>query len=191
MSFSRDRKQTTPYCSIGELIWILHCAQLTSSILTTPLVALKKRGFNVDRLLNQQREQRLRSQAEATRETNTAPSTTGQQSTSISEKGAKALESSSSPSSGMITKRPESVASGSSGTGSSIMEQVAKRNPFMPSGLKGKLPNFMDSMPGAFNSKRGSSSTGASNQGNSGVTVPPVQQSSKQASHFCRYLYIH
>lgn len=37
-------------------------------ILTTPLMALKKRGFNVDRILNQQREERLRLQAETARD---------------------------------------------------------------------------------------------------------------------------
>jgi hypothetical protein len=37
-------------------------------ILSTPLVALRKRGFNVDRILNQQREERLRIKAEAARE---------------------------------------------------------------------------------------------------------------------------
>jgi hypothetical protein len=62
------------------------------------------------------------------------------------------------------------------------MEQVAKRNPFMPNSLKGKLPSFMDSMPGAFNSKRGLSST---NQGSSSMGVPPSQQSTKQV---CRSL---
>lgn len=34
------------------------------SILATPLIALRKRGYNVDRILNQQREERLRFQAE-------------------------------------------------------------------------------------------------------------------------------
>jgi hypothetical protein len=38
------------------------------SILSTPLMALKKRGFNVDRILNQQREERLRIQAESVRD---------------------------------------------------------------------------------------------------------------------------
>jgi len=79
---------------------------------------------------------------------------------------------------GQIAKRPESSASGGSGTGSSIMDQVAKRNPFMPSGLKAKLPSFMDSMPGAFNSKRGASSQSGTNAG-----VPPSQLSTKQESH--------
>jgi len=148
---------------------------LTSSILTTPLVALKKRGFNVDRLLNQQREQRLRSQAESARESNNQVATLDQRSAGTSEKGAKALEPPSPA--GALAKRPESIGS-SNGTGSSILEQVAKRNPFMPNSLKGKLPSFMDSMPGAFNSKRGSSST--SNQGSNSMGVPPAQQSTKQ-----------
>ncbi len=38
------------------------------SILSTPLMALKKRGFNVDRMLNQQREEKLRLQAETMRD---------------------------------------------------------------------------------------------------------------------------
>jgi hypothetical protein len=67
------------------------------------------------------------------------------------------------------------------------MEQVAKRNPFMPNSLKGKLPSFMDSMPGAFNSKRGSSST--SNQGSNSLGAPPAQQSTKQASSSLIFVY--
>lgn len=144
--------------------------QLTSSILTTPLVALKKRGFNVDRLLNQQREQRLRSQAEASRESNSA-SLIDQQPTTLSDK-------SSSPA-GQVAKRPESTVA-NNGTSSSIMDQVAKRNPFMPSGLKGKLPSIgamMDNMPGAFNSKR------ASDQSSAIAGIPPSQQSTKQVCH--------
>ncbi|KAK8864438.1 hypothetical protein IAR55_001687 [Kwoniella newhampshirensis] len=43
-------------------------ALLLYSILSTPLMALKKRGFNVDRILNQHREERLRLQAEAKRD---------------------------------------------------------------------------------------------------------------------------
>ncbi|WVF71489.1 hypothetical protein IAT40_006295 [Kwoniella sp. CBS 6097] len=43
-------------------------ALLLYSILSTPLMALKKRGFNVDRILNQQREERLRVQAEQKRD---------------------------------------------------------------------------------------------------------------------------
>nr|XP_031863300.1 uncharacterized protein CI109_001175 [Kwoniella shandongensis]KAA5530372.1 hypothetical protein CI109_001175 [Kwoniella shandongensis] len=43
-------------------------ALLLYSILSTPLMALKKRGFNVDRILNQQREERLRMQAETKRD---------------------------------------------------------------------------------------------------------------------------
>ncbi|EIW70337.1 hypothetical protein TREMEDRAFT_29286 [Tremella mesenterica DSM 1558] len=43
-------------------------ALLLYSILSTPLMALKKRGFNVDRILNQQREERLRLQAERIRD---------------------------------------------------------------------------------------------------------------------------
>lgn len=165
------------YCSIGESsdAW----SQLTTSILTTPLVALKKRGFNVDRLLNQQREQRLRSQAEASRESNNQSSTIDQQSNSMSEKGARALDSAPD---GQVAKKPESI--GTSGSGSSIMEQVTKRNPFMPNGLRAKLPNFMDNMPGAFNSKRGSSNT--PNQGNGNSAIQGSQQSTKQASHLVR-----
>jgi hypothetical protein len=147
-------------------------------------VALKKRGFNVDRLLNQQREQRLRSQAESSRESNNQIATLDQRSAGTSEKGVKTLESSSS-SNGVVAKRPESTAS-SNGTGSSIIEQVAKRNPFMPNSLKGKLPSFMDSMPGAFNSKRGSSST---NQGSNSLGTPPAQQSTKQASSSLIFVY--
>jgi hypothetical protein len=146
-------------------------------------VALKKRGFNVDRLLNQQREQRLRSQAESSRESNNQVATLDQRSAGTSEKGSKALESPSPA--GALAKRPESTGS-SNGTGSSIMEQVAKRNPFMPNSLKGKLPSFMDSMPGAFNSKRGSSST---NQGSNSLGAPPAQQSTKQASSSLIFVY--
>lgn len=40
-------------------------ALLLFSMLTTPLLALRKRGFNVDRILNQQREEKLRLEAEA------------------------------------------------------------------------------------------------------------------------------
>ncbi|WVQ99431.1 hypothetical protein IAU59_006566 [Kwoniella sp. CBS 9459] len=43
-------------------------ALLLYSILSTPLMALKKRGFNVDRILNQQREERLRIQAQQKRD---------------------------------------------------------------------------------------------------------------------------
>ncbi|WVW83952.1 hypothetical protein I302_105975 [Kwoniella bestiolae CBS 10118] len=43
-------------------------ALLLYSILSTPLMALKKRGFNVDRILNQQKEERLRIQAERKRD---------------------------------------------------------------------------------------------------------------------------
>nr|ODN97578.1 hypothetical protein L204_02996 [Cryptococcus depauperatus CBS 7855] len=43
-------------------------ALLLYSILTTPLMALKKRGYNVDRILNQQKEEKLRFQAEVKRE---------------------------------------------------------------------------------------------------------------------------
>ncbi|KAK4683722.1 hypothetical protein P7C73_g6509, partial [Tremellales sp. Uapishka_1] len=43
-------------------------ALLLYSILSTPLLALKKRGFNVDRILNQQREEKLRIRAEAMRD---------------------------------------------------------------------------------------------------------------------------
>ncbi|WVQ80757.1 hypothetical protein IAT38_002862 [Cryptococcus sp. DSM 104549] len=39
-------------------------AMLLQSMLTTSLMALRKRGFNVERILNQQREDRLRAQAE-------------------------------------------------------------------------------------------------------------------------------
>lgn len=52
----------------------MYCCDLTPSlnlsgrILTTPLLALRKRGINVDRILNQQREERLRIQAEAVRD---------------------------------------------------------------------------------------------------------------------------
>ena len=99
-----------------------------------------------------------------------------QESASMSEKTTKAIEHSSGA--GQISKRPDSSATGGSGTGSSIMDQVAKRNPFMPGGLKAKLPSFMDNMPGAFNSKRGSSSQGGTIAG-----VPAAQQSTKQASH--------
>ncbi|WWC89285.1 uncharacterized protein L201_004206 [Kwoniella dendrophila CBS 6074] len=43
-------------------------ALLLYSILSTPLMALKKRGFNVDRILNQQKEEKLRIQAERKRD---------------------------------------------------------------------------------------------------------------------------
>ncbi|WVR07080.1 hypothetical protein IAU60_004119 [Kwoniella sp. DSM 27419] len=43
-------------------------ALLLYSILSTPLTALKKRGFNVDRILNQKREEKLRMQAEQKRD---------------------------------------------------------------------------------------------------------------------------
>ncbi|ORX36563.1 hypothetical protein BD324DRAFT_452712 [Kockovaella imperatae] len=43
-------------------------ALLLYSILSTPLMALKKRGFNVDRILNQQREEKLRLKAESARD---------------------------------------------------------------------------------------------------------------------------
>ncbi|OCF40369.1 hypothetical protein I317_05804 [Kwoniella heveanensis CBS 569] len=51
-------------------------ALLLYSILSTPLMALKKRGFNVDRILNQQREERLRIQAEQKREKEKAANVT-------------------------------------------------------------------------------------------------------------------
>lgn len=41
---------------------------MLESILRTPLMALKKRGFNVDRILNAQREEHLRKKAEAAKE---------------------------------------------------------------------------------------------------------------------------
>ena len=152
--------------------------RLTYSILTTPLVALKKRGFNVDRLLNQQREQRLRAQAEDDREVKYNPPP----SDSNYDSGPQALTTAPASSSGSglggMTKRPESIGSGS-GTGSSIMDQVAKKNPFMPGGFKGKLPSFMENMPGAFNSKKASSSA---TRGVESGDRPP-QQSTKQACH--------
>jgi hypothetical protein len=40
-------------------------ALVLESILSTPLMALRKRGYNVDRILNQQREERLRLETEA------------------------------------------------------------------------------------------------------------------------------
>ena len=155
--------------------------RLTDSILTTPLVALKKRGFNVDRLLNQQREQRLRAQAEDDREVkyNPPPSDSNYDSGPQALTAAPASSSGSGP--GGMTKRPESIGSGSN-TGSSIMDQVAKKNPFMPGGFKGKLPSFMENMPGAFNSKKASSSA---TRGVESGDRPP-QQSTKQARHpFC------
>ena len=155
--------------------------RLTDSILTTPLVALKKRGFNVDRLLNQQREQRLRAQAEDDRETQSRnpPSVPDYDSDAKALTTAPASSSGSGP--GGMTKRPESIGSGSN-TGSSIMDQVAKKNPFMPGGFKGKLPSFMENMPGAFNSKKASSSA---TRGVQSGDRPP-QQSTKQARHpFC------
>ncbi|OWT41907.1 hypothetical protein C362_00273 [Cryptococcus neoformans Bt1] len=47
-------------------------ALLLFSMLTTPLLALRKRGFNVDRILNQQREEKLRLEAEARKNKETA-----------------------------------------------------------------------------------------------------------------------
>lgn len=41
---------------------------MLESILRTPLMSLKKRGFNVDRILNAQREEHLRLKAEAQKE---------------------------------------------------------------------------------------------------------------------------
>jgi len=39
-------------------------ALVLESILSTPLMALRKRGYNIDRILNQHREERLRLEAE-------------------------------------------------------------------------------------------------------------------------------
>ncbi|KAK6910047.1 hypothetical protein I203_104076 [Kwoniella mangroviensis CBS 8507] len=49
-------------------------ALLLYSILSTPLMALKKRGFNVDRIFNQQKEEKLRIQAERKRDKEKAAS---------------------------------------------------------------------------------------------------------------------
>jgi hypothetical protein len=39
------------------------------------------------------------------------------------------------------------------------MDQVSKKNPFMSGALKGKIPSFMEGLPGAFNPRRGSTSS--------------------------------
>lgn len=100
-------------------------------------MALKKRGFNVDRLLNQEREDRLRIRAEEEQK-HIARQKPVQQ----------------------YPDDKQSVKSTTSGSGSSVVEMsTQKKSPFNGNGLIGKLPSFMNSMPGAFNpNKRGSSS---------------------------------
>jgi hypothetical protein len=168
-------------------------ALLTGSILTTPLVALKKRGFNVDRLLNQQREQKLRSQAEASREAD--------QRRSQAEEALRLKETTNANSPATLGGRGKSEGSpllsddASHGAmtpsaviqdrehGSSIMEQVAKKNPFMHGGLKAKLPSFMDRIPGAFNPRKGADESSPSVSGlGSGSGLRGSQQSTKQVS---------
>lgn len=103
-------------------------------------MALKKRGFNVDRLLNQEREERLRVQAEREQRQQQPVQRYDNDKQSIRSENTNGPSTASST----LADSPPS----------SILDQVAKRKP----GFMGKLPSFMESMPGSFNSKRNSGS---------------------------------
>ena len=120
-----------------------------SSILSTPLTALKKRGFNVDRLLNQEREERLRSQAEQEERKSIQRYDAEKQSLRPSTAGFTPDPSSSSIDS-HSTSGPKSTVMDK--IQSSILDQVAKKKPFGPGGLLGNRAPNLPQMPGAFNS---------------------------------------
>ncbi|WRT66409.1 uncharacterized protein IL334_003365 [Kwoniella shivajii] len=124
-------------------------ALLLYSILSTPLMALKKRGFNVDRILNQQKEERLRIQAERKRdqEKSTAESALIPTTPSSLNRGGDTDDTSSIASTNTTNTAVESEKDGrrhssSQGMGGFLDKfkkkgSVSKSNPSIPSGLGG------------------------------------------------------
>lgn len=121
-------------------------------------MALKKRGFNVDRLLNQEREDRLRVRAEHE----------DRQSIQRYEKQPeKQPEGPSNPDSNRLTASPTATPpkpTVMNRISSSIMEQVSQKKPFGSGAMMNKMPKIPNQMPGAFNA----ASSGAGAQ-------PPTQ----------------
>lgn len=108
-------------------------ALLLFSILTTPLLALRKRGFNVDRILNQQREEKLRLQAETRKiKEATGPQEQGQTEVTIQNKDNSARRASVSGESYGVKGLFNKLSRGSS--------RVKEKEMEMPGGMPGGLP---------------------------------------------------
>lgn len=152
------------------------------SILSTPLMALKKRGFNVDRLLNQEREERLRIQAERDQQYQ------NRQQQSQQQHHQHQIESENAPDSDKQSIRSSMADDASSiknEKSSSIMDQIAKKRPFSGGGNgfmgMGKMPGLLDSMPGAFNPNR-SGKPAIKGAGGAGGAGPAPGHSTKEVS---------
>lgn len=143
-------------------------------------MALKKRGFKVDRLLNQEREDRLRLKAEQEQRKASQRQEIEKGSAQPYEDDDESIRSGTTmaPS---IPPSPPSQSSVESGKRPSILDQIAKRK--SGNGLMGKLPSFMDSMPGAFNSMR-NGNNGPSSAQNGSVAArgggPPDSRTTKE-----------
>jgi hypothetical protein len=136
------------------------------SILSTPLTALKKRGFNVDRLLNQEREDRLRLRAEQEERQSVQRANNEKQSLPPRNTDADSLVSSDvSTATNSTVKDKRSP---------SILDHIGKKNPFINGGGSREtlLSKITDQMPGAFNQKL-TSARGSSN--------PPAKPASSQS----------
>lgn len=109
-------------------------ALLLFSMLTTPLLALRKRGFNVDRILNQQREEKLRLEAEARRNKETVvPHEQGQTEVKTQNKENSARRASVSGESSGVKGLFSKLSRGSTGRGK-------EKEVEMPGGMPGGLP---------------------------------------------------
>lgn len=149
-------------------------------------MALKKRGFKVDRLLNQEREERLRLKAEHEHRHAVQRPEDGKPSQSIQQPDDDG-QSTRSSTTLAPTLPPSSPTRTSTDPGkrSSILDQIAKRK--SGNGLMGKLPSFMDSMPGAFNAMRNSAERNAGQSmqngaGGGGAVGSSNQHTTKEVS---------
>nr|XP_019011143.1 uncharacterized protein I206_04455 [Kwoniella pini CBS 10737]OCF49924.1 hypothetical protein I206_04455 [Kwoniella pini CBS 10737] len=120
-------------------------ALLLYSILSTPLMALKKRGFNVDRILNLQKEEKLRVQAERKRqqidaiqssESNTTPSSTAmvQRKTSIDSTSLASSSTANEEKDGSSLKSKQGLLN-------RFRRKSTSKPPSMPGGLGGEILN--------------------------------------------------
>lgn len=124
---------------------------ILDSILSTPLMALRKRGFNVDRILNQQNEERLRLKAEAAkdREAQVAAAAAAEKNareSSLAQANAAGVGQPNGAQSQAVAQRqvapngkpydPE-VGGGAAGGAGSLLEQMRKWRGSMPGALGG------------------------------------------------------
>ena len=189
--------------------------ELMYSILTTPLMALKKRGYNVDRILNQQREEKLRVQAEVARDREKQAAAAAEAKAAEDAKASSVLgwpqqwrpESAVTASGGATSNRPEGDGAvertpsiNSNGTetspkrGRNLMDRLRGRKPSLTgsSGLGGSSGG-MPGMPGGFGSlgtglmADAMSRAGGGASGNGGGAAGPVAPgvSTKRVSRAC------